>query len=106
MQSRRTTFTTTSRGWSGSWRSIEGERLTARQAWILLFGITLAHELTARPGELLSEEVDRQLIAHRWATIGFGAVTVAHLYNLLPEPVDPYHQASRLVRYISERWSL
>ncbi|WP_425287706.1 DUF7427 family protein [Nocardia vulneris] len=59
--------------------------------------------MTAAKGQLLSEEVDRQLLKHPASTIVFGAVTVGHLYNLLPPSVDPYHQAARLVRIIRER---
>ncbi|WP_436839018.1 DUF7427 family protein [Nocardia salmonicida] len=77
--------------------------LTGKQGWAVLFALTLAHEITAQPGELLSEEVDRQLDTHRWATIVVGALTVAHLYNLLPTTVDPFHQATRLVSSIRKR---
>ncbi|WP_452446542.1 DUF7427 family protein [Nocardia rhizosphaerihabitans] len=77
--------------------------LTGKQAWAILFALTVAHEITAQPGELLSEEVDRQLISHRWATVAFGAVTVAHLYNVLPTTVDPYHQAARLVAHLRKK---
>lgn len=65
--------------------------VTAKQAWLILFGLVVLHEIAAKPGELLSEEVDRQLIQRRWLTIGFGAVTAAHLYNLIPPKVDPYN---------------
>ncbi|WP_420846022.1 DUF7427 family protein [Nocardia farcinica] len=77
--------------------------MTAKQAWTLLFSIVVVHEITAKPGELLSEEVDRQLISHRWATIAFGAITAAHLYNLLPRAIDPYHGAGRLVVNLRKR---
>jgi hypothetical protein len=70
--------------------------LTARRAWLLLFGLVTVHEVLAKPGELLSEEVDRQLEAHRWLTILFGVVTIAHLYNLLPNRIDPYHWLARI----------
>lgn len=70
--------------------------MTGKQAWLLLFGFVTIYEVTAKPGELLSEEVDRQLEANRWLTILFGVVTVAHLYNLLPNRIDPYHWLARM----------
>lgn len=70
--------------------------LTARQAWVALFVAVGIHEVFSNPGELLSEEVDRQLEAHRWLTILFGVVTVAHLYNILPNRIDPYHWLARI----------
>ncbi|WP_456320203.1 DUF7427 family protein [Nocardia terpenica] len=77
--------------------------LTGKQAWALLFAIVVAHEITAKRGELLSEEVDRQLTSHRWATITFGALTVGHLYNVVPPRIDPYHQLAALVGFMTRK---
>ncbi|WP_280395522.1 DUF7427 family protein [Nocardia brasiliensis] len=80
-----------------------GAMLTGKQAWGVLFAIVAIHEVTADKGQLLSEEVDRQLLKHPTATILFGALTVGHLYNLIPPSIDPYHQAARLIGIIREK---
>lgn len=77
--------------------------MTGKQAWALLFAITTAHELTARPGELLSHEVDRSLARHPVLTIAVGAVTVAHLYNLLPERIDPFNRVAGIAALIRRK---
>lgn len=68
-----------------------------KHAWVAIFAFALVHELTARRGELLSEEVDRRLITNRRATVLFGAVTVAHLFNVMPRRADPYMWLSRIM---------
>lgn len=71
--------------------------MKGKHAWALIFGFALVHEFTAGQGELLSEEVDRRLITNRRATLLFGAVTVAHLFNVMPNRADPYLWLSRLL---------
>lgn len=70
--------------------------MTGKQAWLVVFALVTLHEITAKPGELMSEEVDRQLLTHRWVTIAFGTITMAHLYNVLPKQIDPYHWLARI----------
>jgi len=70
--------------------------------WLLLAVAVLYHEIACEDGELLSEEVDRQLVKHPILTVVFGAVTVAHLYNLLPNKIDPYHQLANAASRVSK----
>ena len=77
------------------------ERITAGRAWGVLGLGVLAYELLCPEGELLSEGVDRALEHSKWArlaTLGGIAITATHLMNLLPESVDPYHQAHKLTK--------
>lgn len=71
--------------------------MKGKHAWVAIFAFALVHEFTAGQGELLSEEVDRRLITNRRVTLLFGAVTVAHLFNVLPVRADPYMWASRIL---------
>lgn len=64
--------------------------LTGKQAWAVVFGLVIAHELTCAEGQLLSEEVDRALAKHPVLVYGFTLLTVAHLLNWLPNRFDPY----------------
>lgn len=71
------------------------EMRPATKAWLGI-GIGVAtYEVLCPKGETLSEGVDRAL-EHpmgRYAAMTAIALTSAHLANLLPEQVDPYHRA-------------
>jgi hypothetical protein len=80
------------------------ERLKATDAWKVLGLGVLAYELLCPEGELLSEGVDRALEhskVARYATLGAIAVTATHLANLLPNQIDPFHHAHKLVKRLS-----
>lgn len=64
--------------------------------WLVLAAAVIYHEICCDRGELLSEEVDRQLVKHPILTVLFGAVTIGHLYNLLPNKIDPYYRLAKL----------
>ena len=66
---------------------------SARNTWIVIFGIAAAHEFFCEDGELLSEAYDRGLEKHPLLIYGFTAVTVAHILNKLPIKADPYNWA-------------
>lgn len=66
-------------------------------AWCALAAGVTAYDLLCPPGETLSEGVDRAL-EHphkKIVTLGAIAVTAAHLANVLPQRVDPYHQLTK-----------
>jgi hypothetical protein len=63
--------------------------------WVALFIAVVYHEATCKPGQLLSEEVDRSLEKHPWITYGFTLITVSHLMNWLPNNLDPYHRIGK-----------
>ncbi|WP_264923101.1 DUF7427 family protein [Mycobacteroides chelonae] len=68
----------------------------ADRAWLRLGAEIAAYELTAPPGELLSEGVDRYLMRRPWLTRAVVLVVAAHLLNLLPESIDPLHQLAKI----------
>lgn len=68
-------------------------------AWIALAAGIVAYEVAAPPGELLSEGVDRYLTRRPWVTRAVVGVVAAHLLNLIPNRVDPIHQAAILFRH-------
>lgn len=59
--------------------------------WVAIGLAVLYHEFSCADGELLSEEVDRQLVKRPLIVYGLIAVTVAHLLNRLPQQLDPFH---------------
>ena len=72
------------------------ERLKASHAWSVIGLGVLAYELLAKDEQLLSSGVDRALErspASRMATTAGIGITALHLLNMLPESVDPLHQA-------------
>ena len=72
--------------------------LTAGKAWAGLAVGVLAYEVLAPDGELMSEGVDRALERHPLiTTLAIGA-TALHLLNILPERIDPFHQALKLMK--------
>ena len=64
-------------------------------AWGVLATGVAAYDVLCPQGETLSEGVDRALETRSGRVLAIGAValTAAHLINLLPERVDPFHQA-------------
>lgn len=66
-------------------------------AWCGLAVGVAAYDMLCPPGETMSEAVDRAL-EHRHKKImalGAIAITAAHLANLLPEQVDPFHHVTK-----------
>lgn len=72
----------------------------AALAWGALTAGVVAYDVLCPPGETLSEGVDRALELERGRVLALGAIaiTAAHLANLLPERVDPFHRATNLKR--------
>lgn len=66
-------------------------------AWIGLGVGVAVYEMLCPPGETLSEGVDRALECPRGKYLALGAIaiTAAHLANVLPKNIDPYHQLTR-----------
>lgn len=71
------------------------EQLNARNGWIGLGLGVAAYEIACPKGETLSEGVDRALEQplSRVLALGGIAITAAHLANVLPQKVDPFHYA-------------
>lgn len=71
------------------------EKLTAKRGWAALAAGVLAYEVAAPQGELLSEGVDKALEHDRYRYLALGAIgiTAAHLANMIPERIDPFHHA-------------
>lgn len=72
----------------------------AAVAWSVLAAGVAAYDILCPPGETLSEGVDRALEMQRGKVFALGAIaiTAAHLANVLPEKVDPFHKATQLKR--------
>ncbi len=61
-------------------------------AWITLAVGVITYEITAPPGQLLSEAMDKYRKHHPWAA-GAAVIYVAcHLLRVWPKPVDPLHR--------------
>lgn len=75
-------------------------------AWGTLAAGVAAYDLFCPPGETMSEAVDRALEhpAKKILALGAIALTSAHLANMLPQRVDPFHQATKwkMVEVIKE----
>ncbi|USC17052.1 hypothetical protein [Rhodococcus sp. 11-3] len=70
--------------------------MTGERAWAWLAGGVIAYEIMADEDQLLSNAVDRWLKSHPLATHVAVVVTAAHLLNLIPERLDPFHHISLL----------
>ena len=68
-------------------------------AWGTLAAGVIAYDVLCPKGETLSEAVDSALEhpIKRIAALGGIAITACHLANLLPQQIDPFHQALRLL---------
>lgn len=67
----------------------------SHKAWLVGGALATGYEILCPPGETLSEGLD-ELMEHKYWRYAVGAVvgvTAAHLCNLLPESVDPFHYA-------------
>jgi hypothetical protein len=73
--------------------------MKAYEGWAVVLGTITAHELSCDKGNTLSEGVDRALEKHPILTIGAIAITSAHLINLLPEKIDPFHQTLKAIKH-------
>ncbi|MCW2685298.1 MAG: hypothetical protein JWR37_188 [Mycobacterium sp.] len=73
---------------------------TSDKVWVAIVCIVLGHNLTAKE-ELLSEAVDRYLVAHPWLTRGVVAAVALHLCNAVPNTFDPLSWAFLLARRYS-----
>lgn len=75
-------------------------------AWGVLAAGVAVYDTLCPQGETLSEGVDRALEHDRGkvAALGMIALTAAHLANVLPQKVDPFHQLTKrkFVRTIKE----
>lgn len=72
-------------------------------AWTVLGASVLGYEVFARPGQLLSEGVDRWLVRNPVAVyLGVG-VTAAHLLNLIPDKIDPFVWLSVVAGWVRGR---
>lgn len=68
---------------------------SSERAWLAL-GISVAvYEIISDEDELLSRQVDRWLEANKPLTVAAVLLTAAHLLNLLPDNVDPFHLFSK-----------
>ena len=72
----------------------------ASVAWGVLGAGVIAYDILCPPGETLSEGVDRALEHEKYKRVALGAIaiTAAHLANLIPQNVDPFHRATQLKR--------
>ena len=66
------------------------------KAWAALIAGTALYEALCPVGETLSEGLDDFCDKPIGKVVvgAIGAVTVAHLINVMPERIDPYHQMS------------
>ena len=74
--------------------------------WAWVFGYNVGGAETPRGDdryEVLSEAVDRYLIARRWPTEVWLALFYLHLSNRVPDRYDPVHWVSGTARWWCER---
>lgn len=74
------------------------ERLTAKGAWAAIGLGVLAYELGCPAGQTLSEGIDQALETHPLLIKLAVGVTALHLINALPERVDPFSHALKLIK--------
>lgn len=69
---------------------------TSEKAWLGLGLGVLAYDVLSPKGETLSEGMDGMINKHPKLTyLAVGAVAL-HLLNIIPNQIDPLHQASRV----------
>lgn len=66
--------------------------ITGERAWLVLAVAVALYEIAAPKDQLLSEAVDRWLAKRPWMTRAVVVLTAAHLLNLIPQRVDPFHR--------------
>lgn len=66
----------------------------SEKAWIGLAAGVTTYDIFCPKGETLSERVDDWLEhpVHRVIALGAIGVTAAHLANILPDRIDPFHR--------------
>lgn len=69
-------------------------------AWATLVAGVTAYDYFCAPGDTMSERVDDWLEKPTTRVLALGAIgiTAAHLANVLPERVDPFHRLTSLKR--------
>lgn len=81
-----------------------GVRLRQRDwGWVVVIGVIIGVDVTVRDGETLSEAYDDYLIAAPILAYAVPALTLAHLWNLLPERYDPFTRLFEVLRYLRRR---
>lgn len=66
-------------------------------AWGVLGAGVIAYDILCPEGETLSEGVDRALECEkRKLALGAIAITAAHLANIIPQQIDPFHRVTQL----------
>lgn len=70
-------------------------------AWCGLVAGVAAYDILCPQGETMSEGVDRALEhpTKKIAALGAIAITAAHLANLIPQQVDPFHHLTKWKNY-------
>lgn len=78
-------------------------RISGTHGWIALGAGIVAWEALAP--ELLSEAVDRALLhpRHKWWVRAGIILTAAHLLNILPSWIDPWHGMGKIVDRVRVR---
>lgn len=86
-------------GIQGFYRYYVKPELTAKRGWLAVGAVVAAHELACDSGQTLSEGVDKALEKYPIPVKLAIGVTALHLLNLLPESIDPIHQASEWLKH-------
>jgi hypothetical protein len=68
------------------------------RAWAALMAGVVTYDLLCPSGETLSEGIDSWMDKRPVVTAGAIGVTALHLMNILPNAVDPWHRALKLVK--------
>ena len=82
----------------GAYRYYVKPELTAKRGWMAVGAVVGLHELACGRGETLSEGVDKALEKYPVPVKLAIGVTALHLLNLLPESIDPIHQAAEWLK--------
>ena len=80
---------------------MDPEKLNVSQSakmWTVIGVSVVAYDLKCKPGQTLSEGVDRGLEKRPIATTLAVGITCCHLLNILPQRIDPFHQFLKMVK--------
>lgn len=79
---------------------------SANKAWLIIGGFVFVHNIiqAGRGRELLSEAVDRWIIAHPWLTRLIIALVATHLMNLIPKVADPFYHFDKTPRLVGRTY--